>query len=74
MVSPTHWRYGQLDLPKGLGWVMYGGSECEQYLRVQEGLVHTQNTFSDAIKSSQVSGADTKAGIISCWRTAPPIS
>ena len=53
---------------------MYGGSECEQYLRVQEGLVHTQNTFSDAIKSSQVSGADTKAGLISCWRTTPPIS
>ena len=31
---------------------MCGGSECEQYLSVQEGLIHTQNTFSDAINIS----------------------
>jgi prepilin-type N-terminal cleavage/methylation domain-containing protein/prepilin-type processing-associated H-X9-DG protein len=46
--------YGERGLPKGLGWgwVMCGGSECEQYLSVQEGLVHPQNANSNAVNIS----------------------
>jgi prepilin-type N-terminal cleavage/methylation domain-containing protein/prepilin-type processing-associated H-X9-DG protein len=46
--------YGERGLPKGLGWgwLMCGGSECEQYLSVQDGLVAAQNSNSNAVNIS----------------------
>lgn len=46
--------YGERGLPSGLGWgwVKCGGSECEQYLSVQEGLVAAQNAPSNAVNVS----------------------
>ena len=46
--------YGERGLPSGLGWgwVKCGGSECEQYLSVEAGLVHPQNAPSNAINIS----------------------
>jgi len=46
--------YGERGLPAGLGWgwVKCGGSECEQYLSVQDGLVPPQNEDSNAINIS----------------------
>lgn len=46
--------YGERGLPSGLGWgwVKCGGSECEQYLSVQDGLVAPQNAPSNAVNVS----------------------
>jgi prepilin-type N-terminal cleavage/methylation domain-containing protein len=46
--------YGERGLPTGLGWgwLMCGGSECEQYLSVQDGLVASQNASSNAVNIS----------------------
>ncbi|MGZ0163653.1 MAG: DUF1559 family PulG-like putative transporter [Planctomycetales bacterium] len=46
--------YGERGLPKGLGWgwVKCGGSECEQYLSVEAGLIPPQNANSNAVNIS----------------------
>lgn len=46
--------YGERGLPNelGWGWVKCGGSECEQYLSVEAGLIPAENAPSNAINIS----------------------
>jgi prepilin-type N-terminal cleavage/methylation domain-containing protein len=46
--------YGERGLPTdlGWGWVKCGGSECEQYLSVEAGLIPPQNASSNAVNIS----------------------